>query len=419
MSSSRRSDGANLHFRSPTELITFANEINHELSDAPDGNLRAQVIEALKAQGLRADENTLASIVQVIVERRSGMGPLTDLLADETVTDIAINGFDDVWAMRDGDVGWTKVNINFGSPAELDNLIRRVVSAGHRSIDVSNPSTDGRLGDGPRFHAAISPLVHRSPVLTIRKYRHAHFSLADLASGERRSLSRDMALFLTFAVDARLNILVAGGTGSGKTTLLSSLIVLVPAGERMVLIEDTPELAPLPEQNVVPLEADADVPNRTPDDALRDALRMAPDRLIIGEVRGPEAMTMLQAMNTGHEGSMSSIHANSPDDAIARLATLARMAGTLPYDAIRGQIGAAFHLLIQLRRDYHDGRRYISEIAEVVWDGGERLSAKPIFAVRNGRFTAIERPTFWEAMMATRWPATVPDPWAPPKRSGS
>ena len=410
---------ANLRFKSSAELVTFANQLNSELSGSGDGDLRLQVAEALANQGLRADERTLASIVQVIGERRSGMGPLTDLLSDNTVTDIAINRFDDVWAMRDGDVGWSKVDVSFGSLEELDNLIRRIVSAGHRSIDVSNPSTDGRLGDGPRFHAAISPLVRRSPVLTIRKYRRAHFSLADLASGDRRSLSRDMALFLTFAVDARLNILVAGGTGSGKTTLLSSLLVLVPAGERMGLIEDTPELAPLVEQNVVALEADADVPNRTPDDALRDALRMAPDRLIVGEVRGPEAMTMLTAMNTGHEGSMSSIHANSPDDAIARLATLARMAGTLPYAAIRGQIGAAFHLLIQLRRDYHDGRRYISEIAEVVWDGAESLTAKPLFAVRNGRFAAIERPSFWAEMMAARWPAGVADPWAPGKRPSS
>jgi pilus assembly protein CpaF len=414
MSSSRRGPDNILRFGQPSELTSFALSLNQEIAlRTADGNLTEQIEAYLSERGLRAEASTIEAIRAVIAERREGMGPLADLMADKDVTDVAINHYNDVWYLRSGAAGWSQaIGVSFESEAELDNLIRRVVSSAHRSLDVSDPSVDGRIGEnGPRFHAAISPLSPAGPVLTIRKYRPATFTLMELALSAQRSMSPHMASFLSICVFARLNLMVAGGTGSGKTTLLSALLDLVKGDQRMIFIEETAELRIAAGQNVVRLETVSDIEHRTPDEALRDSLRMAPDRIIVGEVRGPEALTMLQAMNTGHEGSMSSIHANGSADALSRLATLARMSGTLPYDAILAQIGSAIHIVAQLRKDPHDGRRFVSEISEVHWDGRD-LSTRTLFAERNGDFEAVNRPSLWASQLARWWPEGIPDPWS-------
>jgi len=405
-----------LRLRSPSDYQNFAQRVNAEISEADYASLSLAnaLSEYLARNKLSLPRDSFDKVVKIIQDRRDKFGVLTDLMEDGLVTDIAVNRYDSIEVQRIGGTGWEKVRgLSFGTEAELDNLVRRLISQAKRSIDSSNPVVDdAKLEGGIRLFISYHP-ASTNTLLILRKFRRQVFTFAQLATSQFRSLSPNMAGFLVTCVGTRLNILVSGGTGSGKTTLLSTLLDAVPETERLVLIEDPPEIILPPAHEMSPrLEVDRDVKGRSAEDMLRYALRMTPDRIIVGEVRGPEAFTMLQAMNTGHEGSMSSIHANTPEDAISRLETLALMgAPELPYRAIKAQIGSALHIIVQLRRSPRDGRRYVSEIAEVVWDGSDNLTTRTIFEVREKRFEPVHRPLLWERALSRYWPTETPDPW--------
>jgi pilus assembly protein CpaF len=406
----------NVTLRTDTDYRNLAARINSDIigTDYNSLDLPVAIEEWARRNRLALTSEARDKLASIIEDRRKGAGALTDLMNDDLVTDIAVNRYDSISVQRVGGNGWEPVvGLSFGSETELEALVRRLISRARRSIDSTNPVVDdARLPEGQRFFVSIKP-ASTTTVLIIRKFRRQVFTLAELATKQFQSLSPHMAGFLMTCVRTRLNLLVAGGTGSGKTTLLSTLLDSVPATERLVLIEDPPEIILPPAHIYSPrLVVDRDTPGLRAEDMLRYALRMTPDRIIVGEVRGGEAFTMLQAMNTGHEGSMSSIHANTPDDALTRLETLAIMgAPELPYRAIKAQIGSALHIIVQLRRSPRDGRRYVSEIAEVTWDGGDNLETRTLFEVRAGKFAPVNRPLLWERTLARHWPTDRPDPW--------
>jgi pilus assembly protein CpaF len=361
-----------------------------------------------------ADRRLTAKIVALTRGRIAGFGPLTPLMFDDEVRDIAVNGPDDVWALRPS--GWEPVpSIRFGSTGELMEITTRLVAATGVGIALTRetPVVDARLKDGgPRICAAIPPATDGGPKLTIRKYRRQRLSLKEYV--ESGAMSVEMAAILFAAVRARLNLLISGGTGSGKTTLLAALLDIIPPTERLVLIEDTREL-PVDSVdgerwNVVPLIAERNG-RLSAAEQLKNSLRMSPDRIIVGEVRGGEALVMLQAMNTGHEGSMSSIHANGAAEALIRLETLAMMSGIeLPLMAIRGQIAAAIDLVVHVARNHASGRYTVVEMAEVVW-GEQGPVAEPIFLrSSDGTFHALRRPTFYPRLLP-HLPSKFRDPF--------
>jgi pilus assembly protein CpaF len=293
-----------------------------------------------------------------------GHGPLERLLADDTVTEIMVNGPSDVWIERDGMLH--KSTVRFTDESHVRRVINKMVAEVGRRVDEAQPMVDARLPDGSRINAVIPPLSLRGALLTIRKFGTERMDLDALV--RLGSLSPDTADFVRRCVEARLNILISGGTGTGKTTLLNALSTGIPDCERIVTIEDAAELK-LAQRHVLPLECrpkniegEGEVTIR---DLVRNSLRMRPDRIVVGEVRGAEALDMLQAMNTGHDGSLSTVHANSPRDALARIETMVLMAGyDLPLRAIRQQIAAALDLIIQLERIF-DGSRKVMAITEV------------------------------------------------------
>jgi len=317
-----------------------------------------------------------------LVAEASGLGPLAPLFNDATVSDILVNGPDDVFVDRFGRL--EKTSVRFDNSAHLLHLVGRLVSSCGRHIDEGSPYVDVRLKDGSRLHAMVPPLAP-SPVVCIRRARAIPFNLEQLCAAD--TLTPAMADLLTRYVLEGRNIVISGGVGSGKTTLLSVLAGLIPHQHRVVTIEETAELR-LPHPHVVSLEArlpnvegQGEVTLRT---LVRNALRMRADRLIVGEVRGPEVFDMLQAMNTGHEGSLTTVHANSAADALRRLENLVLMAGfPLPSRAIRELLAATIHVIVQLRR-FADGTRRVVRIEEVVLDEGG-LSTVAIFHYDNGR----------------------------------
>jgi pilus assembly protein CpaF len=310
------------------------------------------------------DPQTRSNLVRELTDEALGLGPLEQLLRDPQVSEIMVVDPHTIYVERNGVLEAT--DLRFTDDQAVRSAIERIITPLGRRIDESSPLVDARLADGSRVNAIIPPLARRGACITIRKF-HAHaFALDDLVS--RGSLSHAMAEFLGAAVRVRKNIVVAGGTGSGKTTLLNALSAAIDGGERIVTIEDAAELR-LRQPHVVSLEA------RPPNmegkgavsirDLVRNALRMRPDRILVGECRGGETIDMLQAMNTGHEGSMTTTHANSPHEAIARLETLSLMAGLdLPAHAIRRQIAASIHLLVQQCR-FADGARRVTSISEI------------------------------------------------------
>jgi pilus assembly protein CpaF len=335
-----------------------------------------------------------------------GHGPLQRLLDDPSVTEIMVNGPDMIYVEQDGKL--VRSSAHFTSEEHLRRMIERIVSRVGRRIDESSPLVDARLADGSRVNAVIPPLAFNGSSLTIRKFAKDPYKVDDLVAFG--TLSIEMAELLRACVEARLNIIVSGGTGTGKTTLLNVLSSFIPEGERIVTIEDAVELQ-LQQDHVVRLES------RPPNiegrgeigirDLVRNALRMRPDRIVVGEVRGGECLDMLQAMNTGHDGSLSTVHANSPRDAIARLETLVLMAGMdLPLRAIREQVASAVDVIVQLSR-LRDGTRRVTFVTEVqgmegqtvtlqdaVWfdysagvDGRGRFLGKPIPTGVRPRFT--------------------------------
>ncbi len=311
---------------------------------------------------LTADE--CLQVARDVLYETLGLGPLEPLLSDPDINDILVNSSQSVWVDRDGKLEET--DIHFKDDDHLLHVINRIVARIGRRIDESSPIVDARLPDGSRVNAIIPPLALDGPSLSIRRFRTIPFSIHDLVA--KGTLSEAMALFLGYAVQARLNILVSGGTSAGKTTLLNTLSSFVSDTERIVTIEDTAELR-LQQKHVVRLESrPSNIEGRgsvTQRELVKNALRMRPDRIIVGEVRGPEALDMLQAMNTGHEGSLTTVHANSPRDALSRIETLVLLAGIdLSQRSIREQIGSAFDLVVQIKRS-QDGVRRIVNITEI------------------------------------------------------
>jgi pilus assembly protein CpaF len=303
-------------------------------------------------------------LVDELTDDILGHGPLERLLADESITEIMVNGPYDVWVERAGRLH--KSPVRFSDESHLRRIINKIVAEVGRRIDESSPMVDARLPDGSRVNATLPPLSLSGPLLTIRKFRQGGFDIDGLIAVQ--TLTRDTAELLQRSIEARLNILISGGTGTGKTTLLNALSAAIPGSERIITIEDAAELQ-LHQRHVLRLESRP--PNIegqgqvTIRDLLRNSLRMRPDRIVVGEVRGAEALDMLQAMNTGHDGSLSTVHANSPRDALSRIETMVLMAGfDLPLRAIRQQLASAVELLIHIER-LHDGSRRVVAITEV------------------------------------------------------
>jgi len=317
-------------------------------------------------------------LVRDIARDVMGLGPIEQLLADSTISEIMVNGSDNVYVERSGVV--ERTNVRFISEEHLLQVIERIVSSVGRRIDESSPMVDARLADGSRVNVIVPPLSLDGPILTIRKFAADPFQVSDLI--EMGTFNAHVASLLSASVEGGLNVLVSGGTGTGKTTLLNVLSGFVPHTERIVTIEDAVELQ-LHQQHVVRLEArpanSEGVGQVTTRDLVRNALRMRPDRIIIGEVRGPEALDMLQAMNTGHDGSLTTVHANGPRDALSRLETMVMMAGfDLPARAIREQVASALNLIVQIERA-RDGSRRVSHLTEVVGMEGDVITLQDIF----------------------------------------
>src|SRR3954452_20411657 len=325
--------------------------------------LESLVADLLSREGPVLASAQRSSLIRQIVDESLGLGVLEPLLADETITEIMVNGPNEVWVERHGNLH--KIDARFSGEAELMQTIDRIVSTVNRRVDESSPMVDARLPSGERVNVIIPPLALKGPTMTIRRFPRL-FTIDELI--EIGSLDQPSAALLRALVRARLNIVISGGTGAGKTTLLNALSAAVPDGERIITVEDNAELR-LQQPHVVTLEArpanvegKGEVPIR---DLVRNSLRMRPDRIIVGEVRGAETVDMLQALNTGHEGSLVTVHANSCDDAIHRLSTLASMSElAIPFEVLRDQINSAIDVIVQIDR-YADGRRRLSELAVV------------------------------------------------------
>ncbi|MCE0488186.1 CpaF family protein [Ornithinimicrobium sediminis] len=346
---------------------------------------------------LKSDERR--RLIADLTDDVLGYGPLQPFLDDDAVTEIMVNGPDHVYVEVGGRL--KRADARFGSEEHLRRVIERIVSRVGRRIDESSPLVDARLEDGSRVNAIIPPLAFSGSTLTIRKFGKKPLLVDDLVA--RGSLSPPMVALLRASVEAKLSILVSGGTGTGKTTLLNVLSSFIPHDERIVTIEDAVELQ-LQQEHVVRLEArPRNIEGRgevTIRDLVRNSLRMRPDRIIVGEVRGGESLDMLQAMNTGHEGSLSTLHANTPRDAIARLETMVLMAGMdLPLRAIREQIASAIDVIVHLTR-MRDGTRRVTHVTEVQGMEGDIITLQDAFAFdysagvdHTGRFLGTTRST--------------------------
>jgi len=322
-------------------------------------------------------------IFNLIQNEVNGYGPITDLLKDNSVTEIMVNGINDIYVEIDGKIIKDET-VSFINNDHIIRTIQRIVQPLGRTVDAANPMVDARLRDGSRLNAIIPPLSLKGPVLTIRKFAKNLEGIEDLLV--KGTLTTDMAKFLEACVAAKLNIIISGGTGTGKTTLLNVLSSFIGSDERIITIEDAAELK-LNQSHVISLETrlvnyegEGEVTIR---DLVRNSLRMRPDRIIVGEVRGKEAFDMLQAMNTGHEGSLTTLHSNSPEDALGRLETMLLMNDMeLPVSAIRGYIESAIDVVIQIDR-MGDGRRRITSISEVVGMKENKIETKPIFSFKQ------------------------------------
>ncbi len=343
--------------------------------------IRHAVLEFLREEATPLSQREREEIIEQIVYEVTGLGPIEPLFRDHTISDILVNGPREIYVERAGRL--TRVAATFRNDAHLLAVIDRVVSRVGRRVDEASPMVDARLPDGSRVNAIIPPLAIDGPVLSIRRFA------TDLAAKhlvQNGTLTDEMMQMFSACVKARLNMLISGGTGAGKTTFMNALSSYVPPTERIITIEDAAELQ-LQQDHVVRLET------RPPNaegrgevvarDLVKNALRMRPDRIIIGEVRSAEALDMLQAMNTGHEGSLTTIHANSPRDALSRLETMILMANTnLPNRAMREQISSALHLIIQVAR-LSDGTRRVTSVVEVTGMEGDVVTTQEIYRYRR------------------------------------
>ncbi|MBY0450235.1 MAG: CpaF family protein [Cyanobacteria bacterium] len=385
-----------------------------KLSDSDDQQLRLQVKDAINH--LLLEESALLTtvererLIEEILNETMGLGPLEPLLRDRSINEIMINGPNLVFIERGGKL--VESNTRFKDNAHLMQIIDRIVSAVGRRVDETQPLCDARLKDGSRFNCVIPPLALDGPLVTIRKFSKDPYKIADLI--RFGSLNEAAADLLRGFVEARLNIVISGGTGSGKTTLLNVLSSFIPHDERIVTIEDTAELQ-LQQRHVARMETrPANIEGKgeiTQRDLVKNSLRMRPERIVLGECRGGEALDMLQAMNTGHDGSLTTLHANTPRDALRRMETMVMMAGyDLPIRAIREQIASAVNVIIQATR-LSDGSRRVMNVTEVVGMEGDIILLQDVFIFQqmgldeNGKVigefkhTGV-RPKFMDALIA-------------------
>jgi pilus assembly protein CpaF len=356
--------------------------LNLEGSDDLARRVREIVVEELNAEEDPLSPSDRSDLERQIADDILGYGPLEPFLRDPTVTEVMVNSADQVYIERAGKIEETEAS--FLDDAHLLRIIDRIVSQVGRRIDEGSPMVDARLPDGSRVNAIIPPLALRGPSLTIRKFSRNALTLDNLVG--LGTITEQTADFLAQCVRGKLNILISGGTGTGKTTLLNAVSAYVPSAERIVTVEDAAELRLL-QRHVVSLESrppnvegEGEVRIR---DLVRNALRMRPDRIIVGEVRGGEALDMLQAMNTGHDGSLTTIHANSARDALHRLEMLVLMAGVeLPVKAIREQVAGGFDLLVHIAR-LVDGSRRITQITEIAGMEGDVVTLQDLFVARS------------------------------------
>ena len=374
-----------------TKLGALAPEqLNAEVSRLAEGVLAAEALPLSAAERER--------LVGEVRHELFGLGPLEPLLNDPTISDILVNSHSKIYIERRGKIEAT--NVAFKDDEHLMRVIERIVSSVGRRIDESSPMVDARLSDGSRVNAIIPPLSIDGPVLSIRRFGSEPLRMSALI--ENRALTKEIADMLEMCIRARLNVLISGGTGAGKTTLLNALSAFIPEDERIVTIEDSAELQ-LQQPHVVRLETrPPNIEGRgevTQRDLVRNALRMRPDRIVIGEVRGGESIDMLQAMNTGHDGSLTTVHANTPRDALARLETMIQMTGMrLSERAMRQQIASAINLVLQVAR-LSDGSRRITSISEITGMEGDTITMQEIFLYertgvdRDGKLTGRFRTT--------------------------
>jgi pilus assembly protein CpaF len=371
------------------------------LETASESELKQEIIaitaEALEELSVVLNKDERSSLNQELYDEVMGLGPLEPLLKDDTVNDILVNGPQQIFVERAGKLSLT--DITFKNEKHLLRIIDKIVSAVGRRVDESNPYVDARLADGSRFNAMVPPVAVDGSLVSIRKFKKDKLAIDDLV--RFGAFTEEMAAYLQAAVSTRLNVIVSGGTGSGKTTTLNALSSFIDNDERILTIEDTAELQ-LQQVHVGRMESrPANVEGKgavSQRDCLRNALRMRPDRIIVGETRGEEVIDMLQAMNTGHDGSMTTIHANSARDGVSRLENMVAMAGIeMPLKAVRSQIASAVNLIVQASR-LQDGSRRMTSITELTGMEGEVISMQEIFRYERlglapdgkiiGRFTA-------------------------------
>ncbi|KRA76261.1 type II secretion system protein E [Caulobacter sp. Root656] len=405
-------DALGLKVRLHQRLIDLLNLslLDRTPRDALRQDIRGAVTGLLMEEKRLLTPSQTDQLVEEILDELLGLGPLEPLLKDDTVTDILINTHEVVYVERAGRL--QRTNVRFQDTRHLVRIINKIVAAVGRRVDESQPMVDARLADGSRVNAIIPPLAVDGPLVSIRKFARSPLAMDRLV--ELGSISREMALVLEAVVKARRNVLISGGTGSGKTTLLNALSAYVDDHERIITIEDSAELQ-LQQSHVgrletrpANIEGQGEVQQR---ELVRNALRMRPDRIIVGEVRSGEAFDMLQAMNTGHDGSMTTVHANTPRDALSRVEQMVGMAGLdIPARSIRGQIASAIHVVIQAER-MEDGTRRIVSVAEISGMEEDVICMQEIFRFRRvgrgsdgrvlGQYEAVGvRPRFMEALAA-------------------
>lgn len=404
-----------LHIYLIEELKKFSNE--NGVSEKE--RIRELGESFVSQEGERLTFEEKRQLIENVEDELLGFGPITPLLNNPTISEVMVNGPFDVYYEQFGKV--VRSNVTFRDNQHVSRIIEKIVSPLGRRIDESSPMVDARLPDGSRVNAIIPPLAINGPTLTIRKFSEKPFTVSDLVRME--TLSRDMAGFLEICVKARINIFVSGGTGSGKTSTLNVLSSFIPTDERIVTIEDAAELR-LSQDHIVSLESrPSNIEGRgeiTIRDLVRNALRMRPDRIVVGEVRGAEALDMLQAMNTGHDGSLSTGHANSPRDMLARLETMVLMAGyDLPVKAIREQIANAIDIIVHQVR-MKDGTRKVTHITEVLGLEGQTIVLQDLFIFKEtgwstdgkveGNYISTGiRPTFSDQLELNNF--TLPSDW--------
>ncbi len=403
------------------DVAALENQPQEQARRSIEATVRALVSEMANDLYGQAKDATVQSVLDEVI----GLGPIQGLVDDPEVSEIMVNGADEVYIERDGIIYLSSAR--FRDDAHIMRIVDRIISPLGRRVDESAPYVDARLPDGSRVNVVIPPLVPRGPTVTIRKFRPDAFTMEDLA--ENGTLTDSMASFLGACVRLRLNLVLSGGTGTGKTTLLNAISTFLPSSERIITIEDPIELK-LQQQHVISMESrPPNIEGRnqvTQRDLVRNALRMRPDRIIVGEVRGTEAFDMMQAMNTGHEGSMTTVHANTTRDALSRIENMILMASVdLPMRAIREQMASALDLIVQIGR-FSDGRRRVSTIAEITGMESEIVTMQDLFKFEQTgvddqghvlgelRATGI-RPTFadrfekagidfeWGALARTEW----------------